>query len=76
LPGHDTALLVEAAVEAGKIAASYFRTSLNIRDKGDGQGPVTEADLAVNQYLLEKLRAARPDYGWLSEESEDDDASS
>ena len=35
---------------------------------------MTEADLAVNDYLAETLRSARPDYGWLSEESEDDPA--
>lgn len=40
-------------------------------DKPGGAGPVTEADLAVNDMLLATLRAARPDYGWLSEETED-----
>ena len=40
-------------------------------DKPDGAGPVTEADLAVNDRLAEILRSARPDYGWLSEESDD-----
>jgi 3'-phosphoadenosine 5'-phosphosulfate (PAPS) 3'-phosphatase len=39
-------------------------------DKADNQGPVTEADLAVNAYLHEHLTAARPGYGWLSEESD------
>ena len=32
---------------------------------------MTEADLAVNDMLCSTLRAARPDYGWLSEETED-----
>ena len=40
--------------------------------KPDGAGPVTEADLAVNEMLERSLRSARPDYGWLSEESRDD----
>ncbi len=35
---------------------------------------MTEADIAVNQLLKQGLLAARPDYGWLSEETEDDDA--
>ncbi len=35
---------------------------------------MTEADLAVNDALASTLRLARPDYGWLSEETEDDDA--
>lgn len=43
-------------------------------DKPDDAGPVTEADYAVNDYLAEVLRGARPDYGWLSEETEDDPA--
>ena len=40
-------------------------------DKADNAGPVTEADLAVNDLLLAELRGARADYGWLSEETED-----
>jgi len=71
-PSDDRALLDRAAAAAGQVALSYFRTDLKIVQKPDDQGPVTEADLAVNQVLLEELRGARPDYGWLSEESEDD----
>src|ERR1700761_1390950 len=40
----------------------------------EGGSPVTEADLAVDRYLRETLLAARPNYGWLSEESADDPA--
>ncbi|KIN74698.1 Inositol monophosphatase family protein [Sulfitobacter guttiformis KCTC 32187] len=32
---------------------------------------MTEADLAVNDMLKHQLLLARPDYGWLSEETED-----
>lgn len=70
----DLALLRDAAEEAGRIAARHFRRDPEVWDKGDGQGPVTEADLAINAMLKAELRAARPDYGWLSEESEDNDA--
>ena len=35
---------------------------------------MTEADLAVNAMLSDRLRTARPDYGWLSEETPDDAA--
>ncbi|WP_245902411.1 3'(2'),5'-bisphosphate nucleotidase CysQ [Pararhodobacter marinus] len=66
----DLALLGEAALEAGEIATRYFRADPRVWDKGDGQGPVTEADLAVNTHLHDRLRTARPDYGWLSEESD------
>ena len=39
-----------------------------------GVSPVSEADLAVDKLLAEDLRGARPDYGWLSEETVDDRA--
>lgn len=66
----DLALLAEAARGAGEIAKRHFKTGVKVWDKGDGQGPVTEADLEVNDYLLATLNTARPDYGWLSEESD------
>gem|GEM_PF-64546 len=71
MPEADLSLLTEAALEAGKIASSFFRNSPEKWDKGDGQGPVTEADLKVNEMLERELLRARPDYGWLSEETED-----
>lgn len=68
----DLALLASAAIEAGRLARSYWGRDLDQRDKGDGQGPVSEADLAVDRLLHVRLRGARPDYGWLSEESAED----
>ena len=72
-PADDRDLLIHAAREAGKIATGFFGGRFSQEDKPDGAGPVTEADLAVNVMLEETLRAARPGYGWLSEESEDSD---
>lgn len=71
MPATDLSLLIDAALEAGKIATRYSGTQAQRWDKPDGAGPVTEADLAVNAMLEDRLRAARPGYGWLSEESED-----
>jgi myo-inositol-1(or 4)-monophosphatase len=71
LPARDLALLTEAALQAGEIALGYWKKGPKAWDKGGGHGPVTEADLAVNDMLAQRLRAARPDYGWLSEETED-----
>lgn len=68
----DLVLLVEAAHRAGRIALQYWGRNPVVRDKGDGQGPVTEADIAVNDMLQDTLRVARPSYGWLSEETPDD----
>lgn len=71
MPERDLALLTEAARSAGDIALRYWKRSPQVWDKGGDEGPVTEADLAVNDMLGETLRLARPDYGWLSEETPD-----
>ncbi|WP_136442952.1 3'(2'),5'-bisphosphate nucleotidase CysQ [Pacificoceanicola onchidii] len=71
MPENDLSLLIDAARAAGKEALSHVGGDLQVRDKGDGAGPVTKADLAVNALLEDRLRRARPDYGWLSEESAD-----
>jgi myo-inositol-1(or 4)-monophosphatase len=71
LPERDLALLTEAAREAGRIAMRYWRRSPKVWDKGGDHGPVTEADLAVNDMLKTRLLHARPGYGWLSEETPD-----
>lgn len=66
----DLDLLREAGVEAGRIAMRYFRQTQEVWMKG-GVSPVSEADYAVDKFLREALTAARPDYGWLSEETAD-----
>src|SRR6188472_1558573 len=69
----DAALLTDAVREAGALAFSLFRTELKNWTKG-ASSPVSEADIAVNDLVERRLRTATPDYGWLSEESVDDDA--
>ena len=71
-PEDDLALLERAARDAGQIALRYWRKHPKAWDKADDAGPVTEADLAVNDALHDLLMGARPEYGWLSEESEAD----
>ncbi|MGX9352797.1 3'(2'),5'-bisphosphate nucleotidase CysQ [Shimia sp. W99] len=71
MPGTDLDLLIDAAREAGRIATRFSGPEAQAWHKPEGAGPVTEADLAVNEMLERELRAARPDYGWLSEESLD-----
>lgn len=71
MPETDLQLLERAAREAGEIALRYWRREPRFWDKGGDAGPVSEADLAVNDHLENLLRKARRDYGWLSEESSD-----
>ena len=71
MPEPDLQLLKDAAIAAGEIALKYFRADPESWDKGGGQGPVSEADLEIDRMLKAELLAARPDYGWLSEETED-----
>lgn len=71
MPANDLDLLIDAAQRAGEIATQFSGPEAKRWDKPDGAGPVTEADLAVNAMLEDMLPKARPDYGWLSEESED-----
>lgn len=71
MPETDLELLIQAAYASGKIAKRFFNASPETWDKGDGAGPVTEADLAIDRMLHAELLSSRPDYGWLSEETED-----
>lgn len=75
-PAEDLALLRQAAIEAGRIAMQYFHghEENEVAMKGE-KSPVSTADYAVDRYLRETLTGARPDYGWLSEETEESDAS-
>jgi len=68
----DAALLRRAVREAGALALSLFGTELKNWTKG-ASSPVSEADIRVNDLLETRLRSATPDYGWLSEESADDE---
>ncbi len=67
---NDLALLEDAARQAGKIALSYFGRDPQTWFK-DNKSPVSEADLKVDGFLADTLCHARPDYGWLSEETAD-----
>ncbi|PQO21913.1 3'(2'),5'-bisphosphate nucleotidase CysQ [Rhodobacteraceae bacterium WD3A24] len=72
MPGNDDlALLTEAAHAAGEIARRHFGADSPQWDKGAGQGPVSEADIEIDRMLRARLLTARPDAGWLSEETED-----
>jgi myo-inositol-1(or 4)-monophosphatase len=69
---HDATLLRDTVREAGALALSLFGTELKNWTKG-ASSPVSEADIRVNDLIETRLRSATPAYGWLSEESADDD---
>ena len=72
----DLELVVRAVRRAGMAVLPAFRMA---RDSGQAAGlrlkaadqPVTDADLLADRILRETLLAARPGYGWLSEETAD-----
>jgi myo-inositol-1(or 4)-monophosphatase len=68
----DDAILVKKVTkEAGRIALSYFAREVKTWDKSP-DNPVSEADLAVDEFLRTTLMQNRHGYGWLSEETEDE----
>jgi myo-inositol-1(or 4)-monophosphatase len=79
LPGTEvdqlsqTAARLETAVrEAGLLALSMFQTPLKNWTKGPSLSPVSEADIAVDNLLRDRLTAVDNGFAWLSEESVDD----
>ena len=66
----DVALVRDAVSEAGALAMTLFRQRLRGWNKRDGS-PVSEADIAVDTLLKERLLGPRQGYGWLSEETPD-----
>lgn len=62
--------LAGAAVAAGELARKMRGPGLKTWIKGK-DSPVSEADMAADALLRERLSAAAPEYEWLSEESAD-----
>jgi myo-inositol-1(or 4)-monophosphatase len=66
----DLELATRAARAAGEIAMHYFGSELVVQHKSPDQ-PLTVADLEADARLREVLLSARPEDGWLSEETQD-----
>ena len=61
-----------AVIEAGKIALS-LQKKIKVKYKSENQ-PVTNADIEINNFLLDFFKEKTPNFGWLSEESLDDNS--
>jgi myo-inositol-1(or 4)-monophosphatase len=77
LPESNTSELIDrletAVRDAGALALGQFRKPMKTWTKGKNS-PVSEIDIAVDALLKDRLAAAAPEYGWLSEETVDDHA--
>lgn len=58
---------VEAARAAGEVALKYYRGGFEVTLKPD-KSPVTQADREAEQVIVETLKAAFPEHGFLGEE--------
>lgn len=68
----DRDLLADMARKGGEIARQHYELNESKIWNKTNNSPVTDADMAVNAFLYKELISARPDYGWLSEETKDD----
>ena len=67
-------IMLKAARKAGRSLAKDFREVENLTASMKGAGDfVSKADIAAEEILKEELRTARPTYGWLGEESGEED---
>lgn len=72
MPDSDLLRGLEAVMrDAGALARATAARPYKHWTKGHDRSPVSEADIAVNDLLREKLTALVPGAGWLSEETED-----
>ena len=67
---NDLKLAINASLKAGEIIMQYYCDDYEIKEKGY-HNPVTTADNEADSYLKSTLMSARPQYGWLSEETVD-----
>jgi len=74
IPARAAERLAAAVREAGALALSMFQTPIRNWTKGPSSSPVSEADIAVDSLLRERLTAGGDGFAWLSEESADDPA--
>ena len=66
-------LMIKAARKAGRSLVKDFREVENLQVSMKGAGDfVSRADIAAEQLIRDELMGARPNYGWLAEESSEE----
>ena len=73
-PAGERRILAATLREAGAIALKTFQTPVKSWLK-DQSSPVCEGDIAVDNFLRERLAGPASGCGWLSEETADDRSS-
>jgi len=63
----QAARLAEAVREAGALALSMFKTPLKNWTKGEALSPVSDADIAADVLLRDRLTSNNGSIAWLSE---------
>ena len=64
-------VMIKAARKAGRSLVKDFREVENLQVSSKGAGDfVSRADIAAEKIIREELTTARPNYGWLAEESD------
>ena len=64
-------VMIKAARAAGRSLVKDFREVENLQVSSKGAGDfVSRADIAAEQIIREQLTEARPNYGWVGEESD------
>ncbi len=67
-------IMIKAARKAGRNLVKDFREVENLQVSMKGAGDfVSKADLAAEAILKEELMGARPTYGWMAEESDEEE---
>ena len=60
---------IQLSQAAGLMAQEMRKTKMNMKMKSNSEGPVTDADLAVNDFLVSQIQRLYPDDLVVSEES-------
>ncbi|MBD3803485.1 inositol monophosphatase [Thioclava marina] len=67
-------LMIKAARKAGRSLVKDFREVENLQVSSKGPGDfVSKADREAERIIKEELRTARPSYGWIGEETGEED---